>query len=45
MFTVFRSKEAGKMQWLQDPIQSNTDNVNNVRRENNKHLGTKRRNI
>jgi len=33
------------MQWLQDPNQSNTDNVNNVRRENNKHSRTKSRNI
>jgi hypothetical protein len=28
----FRSKEAGKkMQWVQDPSQSNVDNLNDVR--------------
>ena len=33
------------MQWLQDPNQSNVDNLNNVRRETNRHFRNKRRNI
>jgi predicted RNA-binding protein with PUA-like domain len=27
-----------KMQWVQDPSQSNVDNLNNVRREASRHL-------
>ena len=34
-----------KMQWLQDPNQSNVDNLNNVRYEASRHFRTKRRNI
>jgi len=30
------------MQWLQDPSQSNVDNVNNVRREASKHFRSKK---
>jgi hypothetical protein len=26
------------MQWLQDPIQGNVDNINNVRREASRHF-------
>jgi hypothetical protein len=33
------------MQWVQDPCQSNVDNVNNVRRKASRHVRTKRRNI
>jgi len=29
MFTNFRSKEAGKIQWIQDPNQRKLDSVNN----------------
>ena len=29
------------MQWLQHPNQSNVDNLNNVRREPNRHLRNK----
>ena len=30
------------MQWLQDPKQSNVDNLNNVRRKDSKHFREKR---
>ena len=33
------------MQWLQDPKQSNVDNLNNVRCEGSRHFSNKRRNI
>jgi hypothetical protein len=32
-----------KMQWLQDPSQSNVDNLNNVRREASRNFKTKKR--
>jgi len=31
------------MQWLQDPNQSNVDNLNNVRREASRHFRNKRK--
>ena len=31
------------MQWVQDPSQSNVDNLNNVRREANKHFRNKKK--
>jgi hypothetical protein len=34
-----------KMQWVQDPSQSNIDNLNNVRHETSRHSETKRRHI
>ena len=34
-----------KMQWVQDPSQSNVDNLNNVRREASRHSRKKRKNI
>jgi len=37
-------KEA-KMQWLQDPNQSNVDNLNNVRREASIHFRNKKKEI
>jgi len=42
MFTIFRSKKVAKMQWLQDPNQSNIDNLNNVRREASRHFRNKK---
>jgi hypothetical protein len=42
MFTIFRSKEVAKMQWLQDPNQSNIDNLNNVRYETSRHFRNKK---
>jgi len=38
-------RKQGKMQWLQDPHQSNADNLNNVRCETSRHSRAKRRNI
>jgi len=29
------------MQWIQDPSQSNVDNLNNVRRDTSRHFGNK----
>jgi hypothetical protein len=37
-----RRKQA-KMQWLQDPHQSNVDNLNTVRREDSRHFRKKER--
>jgi len=31
------------MQWLQDPSQSNVDNLNNVRREASRHFRNKKK--
>ena len=31
-------RKQAKMQWVQDPSQSNVDNVNNVRREAGRHF-------
>jgi hypothetical protein len=33
MFGILHKRKQAKMQWLQDPNQSNVDNPNNVRRE------------
>jgi hypothetical protein len=35
-----RRKQA-KMQWMQDPSQSNVDNLNNVRRDASRHFRNK----
>jgi len=45
MSTFFTSKEKAKMQWLQDPNQSNVDNLNNLRQEGSRHFRNKIRNI
>jgi hypothetical protein len=34
-----------RMQWLQDPNQSNTDNLNNIRREASRHFENQRKNF
>jgi len=41
MPTVLGQRKRVKMQWLQDPNQSNVDNVNNVRREASRHFRKK----
>jgi len=33
----------GKMQWVQDPSQSNVDNLNNVKREASRHFRNKKK--
>ena len=38
-------KQRAKMQWIQDPSQSNVDNLNNVRHEVRRHFRKKRRHI
>ena len=38
-------RKQAKMQWIQDPSQSNVDNLNTVRVEASRHPGTKRRHI
>jgi len=37
-------RKQAKMQWVQDPSQSNVDNLNNIRHEASRHF-TKRRHI
>ena len=41
MPTVLGQRKRVKMQWLQDPNQSNVDNVNNVRRAASRHFRKK----
>jgi hypothetical protein len=36
-------RKHAKMQWLQDPKQSNVDNPNNVRREASRHIRNKKK--
>jgi len=36
-------RKQATMQWVQDPSQSNVDNLNNVRREANKHFRNKKK--
>jgi hypothetical protein len=38
-------RRQAKMQWAQDPFQSNVDNLNSVRREVSRHFRKKRRYI
>ena len=38
-------RKRAKMQWIQDPRQSNVDNLKNVRREVSRHFTKKRRHI
>jgi hypothetical protein len=40
---ILDQRKQGKIQWTQDPSQSNVDNLNNVKRDANRHLRTKRR--
>jgi hypothetical protein len=38
-------RKQAKMQWIQDPNQSNIDDMNNVRRDASRYSGIKRRHI
>ena len=38
-------RKHARMQWVQDPKQSNVDNLNNVSREASRHFRNKSRNI
>jgi hypothetical protein len=44
MFTILYRRKQAKMQWLQDPNQSNIDNPNNSMRESSRHVRKKRNN-
>jgi hypothetical protein len=39
---ILDQRKQAKMQWIQDPSQSNVDHLNNVRRDASKHLRKKR---
>jgi len=39
----FIKRKRAKMQWVQDPSQSNVDNLNNVRREVSRHFRNKKK--
>jgi hypothetical protein len=41
MFTFLDERKRAKMQLVQDPSQSNVDNLNNVRREASRHFRNK----
>ena len=41
---ILDQRKQAKMQWIQDPSQSNADNLNNVRRDASRHF-RKRRHI
>jgi hypothetical protein len=45
MFTIFNRRKQVRIQWLQDPNQSNVDNINNVRREASRYYRTKKEGI
>jgi len=45
MFRFLDQRKRAKMRWVQDPSQSNVDNLNNVRHEVSDILGEKRRHI
>jgi hypothetical protein len=42
---LLNPRKQTKFQWLQDPVEINGDNVNNVRREDNRHMTKKSGNI
>ena len=42
MFVFLDQRKQAKMQWLQDPNQSNVNNLNNVRREDSRHFRNKK---
>jgi hypothetical protein len=40
---VLNQRKQAKMQWIQDPSQSNVDKMNNVRRDASRHFGEKKK--
>jgi len=42
---ILDQRKQTKMQWLQNPSQSNADNLNNVRSDASRHFRNKRRHI
>ena len=43
MFTFLDQREQVKVQWVQDPNQSNVDNLNSVRYEASRHFRNKKK--
>jgi hypothetical protein len=43
MFTILDKRKWAKIQWLQNPNQSNGDNLNNVRCEASRHFRNKKK--
>jgi hypothetical protein len=43
MFSFLDQRKQAKLQWIQDPRQSNVDNLNNVRREASRHFRNKKK--
>jgi hypothetical protein len=43
MFPFLDQRRQAKMQWLEDPSQSNVGNLNNVKRESSKHFRNKKK--
>jgi hypothetical protein len=41
MLKIISQRKQAELQWLQDPHEINGDNLNNVRREDSKHLRNK----
>jgi len=39
---ILDQRKQAKMQWIQDPSQSNVDNLNNVRRDASRHFRNKK---
>jgi len=39
---LLEKRDQAKMQWIQDPSQSNVDNLNNVRRDASRHFRDKK---
>jgi F0F1-type ATP synthase assembly protein I len=40
---ILDHRKQAKMQWIQDPSQSNADNLNNVRRDDSRHYRNKKK--
>ena len=40
---ILDQRKQAKMQWIQDPSQSNVDNLNNVRRDASRHFRHKKK--
>jgi hypothetical protein len=40
---ILDQRKQAKMQWIQDPSQSNIDNMNNVRRDASRHFRNKKK--
>jgi hypothetical protein len=40
---LYNQRKQAKLQWLQNPSQTNRDNLNNVRHETSRNFGNKRR--